>query len=64
MTLDEYRDKTGISDAELGRRVGVHRSRIHRYRTGQEFPSFRVMAMIEKVTGGKVRFADLAKAQK
>lgn len=44
--LDRVMKVRNLSDDGLGRRVGKHRSSIHRYRTGRVAPSLKVAVRI------------------
>lgn len=59
MRLATYLEKEKLSDAEFGRRIGAHRTRVWIWRTGRGSPRAGVIAVIEKVTNGAVRASDL-----
>jgi ribosome-binding protein aMBF1 (putative translation factor) len=56
--LDRYLRRTkkaGVNERTLARAVGVHYSRINRYRSGESIPMPDVAASLEKATGGQVK---------
>jgi transcriptional regulator with XRE-family HTH domain len=58
MTLDEYAKQKSMTDEQLGALIGKDRSLVSKYRRGEVTPSLDVIATIEDVTNGKVRFRD------
>lgn len=54
MKLQTYMDLKKITDAEMAALVGVHRTRINRYRRGLETPSMVTARKIALVTDGAV----------
>lgn len=54
MRLEEFMTWKGLSDAEMGRRLGVGRRTVHRYRKGERRPSWDVLERIRDVSGGVV----------
>lgn len=60
MTLAQYLERHGLSDAEFARKTGMHRTEVWNYRTGRRMPRADKAAAIEKATKGQVRARDLA----
>ena len=54
MTLTEYMQAHGLSDAQLAEIVGCDRTRINRLRRGIGAPSWRLAGAIRKATNGEV----------
>ena len=54
MTLDQYLERSGKTEADFGVDVGMSRSQIYRLRRGWK-PSWDAIVAIEKATGGKVK---------
>lgn len=58
MTLQEYMQAEGLSDAELAARLGVGRQTVFRWRRGQAIPGRAAMQAIHRETGGSVTADD------
>ena len=54
MKLAIYLQTKNMSDAEFGRLIDTGRQTVWRYKTGERFPTNRMLVKIFKVTGGKV----------
>lgn len=55
MTLAQYLQDNGISFSEFARRIGTpHGRTVERYVKGTRVPTGRMMAKIDKATGGAV----------
>jgi transcriptional regulator with XRE-family HTH domain len=54
MTLDEFMTWKGLSDAEMGRRIGVQRNTVFRYRKGERRPTWPILERIRDESGGIV----------
>jgi transcriptional regulator with XRE-family HTH domain len=52
--LDRYLRKTGETERGLARRVGIHYSRISRYRSGESTPGTRTAVALDRETAGRV----------
>lgn len=62
MRLATYLKQQGLSDAEFGRRVGAHRTRVWIWKIGRGSPRAEFIAAIERETRGQVGAKDFAKA--
>lgn len=62
MKLQTYMEKRGVSDAELGQKIGKDRSLVSKYRRGKVQPSLDVIARIEAATSKAVTFRDFVEA--
>ncbi len=54
MTLDDWMKKSGLSESQVGKKLGVSPLTVNRYRRIQRTPKPDIMDKIEKMTGGKV----------
>lgn len=55
MTLAQYLQDNGVSFSEFARRIGTpHGRTVERYVKGTRVPTGRMMAKIDKATGGAV----------
>jgi len=61
MTLREWREKKGLTMVELARMLGVDKSAVSRWESGERFPSRRSLKKIAEVTGGEVTANDFLK---
>jgi transcriptional regulator with XRE-family HTH domain len=61
MTLREWREKKGLTMVELARMLGVDKSAVSRWESGERFPSRRFLKKIAEVTGGEVTANDFLK---
>lgn len=58
MRLERYMQLTGVKDHQIAARLGVESVTVYRWRMGRTTPSLRLIARLEKVTEGAVRFKD------
>ena len=58
MKLDRYMALTGLKDSKLAARLGVEAVTVYRWRMGRTTPSLKLIARLEQVTEGAVRFRD------
>jgi len=58
MKLEDYMNKRGLSDSEMGEKVDLSRSQVSRLRRGKARPSHAVMARFIKATNGQVKPGD------
>lgn len=58
MKLGDYLKARGETLASFGQRVGCTHATVSRLANGKLLPSARLVARIEKATGGQVGFAD------
>lgn len=63
MNLSSYLRDTGMTQAEMARRLGVTRSAVNQWLSGITAPSARQIAQIEDITEGRVRLTDLIPGQ-
>jgi transcriptional regulator with XRE-family HTH domain len=54
MTLDDWMKKSGLSESQVGEKLGVSPAAVNRYRQLKRIPKPDIMDKIEKMTGGKV----------
>src|SRR5438128_4811352 len=54
MTLDDWMKKSGLSESQVGEKLGVSPAAVNRYRRSQRLPKPDIMDKIEKMTCGKV----------
>lgn len=54
MTLQEWKDATGKTDAQLADEIGIDRSYLVKLRNGTSTPSVDVLAAIRRATKGAV----------
>lgn len=57
-----YREREGISRAELARRIGVDPQTIYRWENGKRWPRRDAMRRIERVTGISITELSVASA--
>jgi len=62
MTLDKYLKANGLSRRAFGEMIDVERSTVARWALGDRQPPLAMVARIEQVTGGAVRFEDWLEA--
>jgi len=55
MTLQEYMRKHRLTDQVVADAIGVDRTAVCRWRSGNQCPTLRAAVAVEKYTGGKVR---------
>jgi transcriptional regulator with XRE-family HTH domain len=60
MRLATWLTKNGMSDADFGKKIGVERQTVHRYKLGERYPERSVLLAIHKVTKGAVTANDFA----
>lgn len=58
MTLDQYLNTKGMTDAAFAAVVGISQSQVNRLRRGLSQPSWGTLETIERATGGKVAASD------
>lgn len=58
MKLSDYMKMKGMTDAEMGAKIGKERSLVSRYRRGEALPALETIAEIESVTDRAVSFRD------
>jgi transcriptional regulator with XRE-family HTH domain len=61
MDLKTWRERKGMTQAELAERLGTFQSRISAWETGRVNPDLESAVLIMDVTGGEVSLRDLAK---
>jgi transcriptional regulator with XRE-family HTH domain len=57
MTLAEWMEKAGVSQAALAARVGISQGQVSRLVAGRRSPGRRVALALERETGGEVKAA-------
>lgn len=57
MTLTQYLEREGLTDAQFADKIGVERSTVTRLRAGQ-MPSSKTLLAIIEITGGEVTAND------
>jgi hypothetical protein len=60
--FDEWLRKSGLSEAQVGKKLGVSQVSVHRYRTHERIPKPDVMDKIGRLSGGQVAGADWYRA--
>lgn len=58
MTLKEYLSAVGMTHAEFAEKIGIHRSNVSRFCSGDRRPDLTTLQRIYEVTGGKVEAND------
>lgn len=58
MTLDEYLRTEGLTEKAFAKIVGVSQPHVHRYRTGESWPSRDAMIRIREATDYQVTSED------
>ncbi len=58
MTLKEYIDNVGVSQAALARKIGVEQASISRWVNGKQYPDWSLIPEIYKATEGRVTAND------
>jgi len=58
MKLKEYLEKTGLTQADFGKRVRCSQGYVSLLASGKRSPSFSVALRIQKKTGGAVSWTD------
>lgn len=61
--LNDYLNRTGISESDFGKKIGATQSTVNRYRNGERQPRIHKMLDIKKVTGGSVTPESFAKSK-
>lgn len=54
MTLQEFKEATGKTDAQLADEIGIDRSYLVKLRNGTSTPSIEILAAIRRATKGAV----------
>ena len=54
MTFDDWIKKSGLSERQVGEKLGVSQTAVNNYRRLQHIPEPDIRDKIEKMTGGKV----------
>lgn len=62
--LTRFRERRGLSMAELARMAETSRQTIHRIENGDQWPSRDLMAKLKEVTGGAVTADDFLPTEK
>lgn len=62
MTLREWRKKVGLTQEQLGQRIGVDQSTIARIENGRVDPTLRVARVLHELSGGEVNFLQASAA--
>ena len=60
MTLNEFLEKNGMTEAEFARQVEVNRSTIHRILRGELSPGLKLAHKIQRTTRNKVKMEGFA----
>ncbi len=60
MTLAEFMEHEGLTDAQLAEKVDRDRSNVSRWRHKRTKPDFEALVAIEKISGGRVTAMDFA----
>ncbi len=58
MTFDDWIKKSGLSQRQVGEKLGVSQTAVNNYRRLQHIPEPDIRDKIEKMTGGKVTGAE------
>jgi transcriptional regulator with XRE-family HTH domain len=61
MTLNEWMNRVGMSDGEMAQRIGVSRSAISRYRSGERMPRPETLVKLVDATNNDVSPMDFVK---
>lgn len=61
MDLGDYLESRNISEKEFAEMIGVTGTSVAQYLRGGRIPKLKTALLIEKVTKGKVKIADLIK---
>lgn len=61
MTLNEWMNRVGMSDGEMAQRIGVSRSAISRYRSGERMPRPDTLVKLVDATNNDVSPMDFVK---
>lgn len=62
MTLSEYMQREGLTDAEFAARAGIDRSTVSRLRRNKQWPRYDAALAIYQATGGKVSWVPSVEA--
>lgn len=62
MLFRDWMSRHTETRAEVGARLGVHRTTVQRWVAGTDMPRPEVVAQVEKLTGGAVSYSDFAEA--
>ncbi len=58
MTFDDWIKRTGLSERQIAKKLGISQTAINHYRRLQSIPGSEIMEKIEKITGGEVTGAE------
>lgn len=56
--FDDFINKSGLSEAEIGAKIGAKQSMVNLLRHGKRKPGPKLVVAIQKLSAGKVRFQD------